>query len=187
VDKLGKPITHDAVVNSIESRTALHHQIRADESAQAIVNTTRKDMIQSVQQASQEALQRGEQAISSEIAGAARLKLDQKNAARMQTIAMTETQNPAEHAKQAEIDFLDWHDVTLNGQRLRERKKFKKWEAILDTRTRHSHVEADNQVVPFDGFYTVQGQKLRFPGDMSLGATLDNVINCRCSSIIIIR
>jgi hypothetical protein len=42
------------------------------------------------------------------------------------------------------------------------------------------HWHADKQSVPLDDPFLVSGEQLRFPGDTQLGASLGNVINCRC-------
>lgn len=57
--------------------------------------------------------------------------------------------------------------------------KFKMWAAVLDTRTRETHAEADGQVVPFDEPFTVGGEQLMHPLDA--GASPENVVNCRCT------
>ena len=59
----------------------------------------------------------------------------------------------------------------------------KTWNTILDEKTRHSHVLADRQEQKLQSPYTVQGELLMMPGDTSLGASLSNIINCRCCSI----
>ena len=58
------------------------------------------------------------------------------------------------------------------------------WTSIIDTKTRtgdFNHVHPNGQKVPVAGFFTVSGQKMRFAGDTSFGASVGNVINCRCS------
>lgn len=56
----------------------------------------------------------------------------------------------------------------------------KRWRSAPQERTRKAHREANNQVVPFDEPFIVNGEKLMFPGDNSMNATAGNVINCRC-------
>lgn len=187
VSELGKPENHDNVLGSIDRRTDTHHTNRAQQSAQVITNTTRKDMRLAIAAAVAAGAALGLSLNRSQVASRARIDLNRRTAGRTLTIAMTETQNPAEHAKQTEVEMLSWHDSFINGESIRLARKQKKWVAILDTRTRHAHAEADNQVVNFAEPYTVGGQSLMYPGDQSLGASLDNVINCRCSSVIIIR
>lgn len=122
-----------------------------------------------------------------QVANRAKLTLQQRLDGRLPLIAMTETQNPAEQAKQSEITSLAKFGAVVAGINMATAKKFKKWQAILDRATREAHALADEQTVPFDQPFIVMGQQLMYPGDMSLGATLDNIINCRCSLVVIIR
>lgn len=57
------------------------------------------------------------------------------------------------------------------------------WLATLDGRTRHDHGMADGQEVDLDKPFTVGGEKMMFPGDMS--ASPWNTYNCRCSMITV--
>lgn len=62
----------------------------------------------------------------------------------------------------------------------------KEWIATPGGRTRAWHAAADGQEVPIDDPFKVENGKgvtenLMFPADVSLGASADNVINCRCS------
>lgn len=57
----------------------------------------------------------------------------------------------------------------------------KEWIATLDARTREEHLSVNKQTVPMSEPYTVAGEKMMFPGDVSLGASAGNVIQCRCT------
>lgn len=57
-----------------------------------------------------------------------------------------------------------------------------RWVSMEDSRVRPAHAQAHGQIVRVDEAFTVGGEKLKFPGDTSLGASLGNVINCRCSA-----
>lgn len=59
-----------------------------------------------------------------------------------------------------------------------DREMVMEWVAILDTRTRAAHAEADGQRQPFGAVFEVGGEPLRFPCD-PLGS-VENTINCRC-------
>lgn len=56
----------------------------------------------------------------------------------------------------------------------------KEWRSANQERTREAHKRANGQIVPFDQPFIVNRQELMFPGDASMGATADNVIQCRC-------
>ena len=62
----------------------------------------------------------------------------------------------------------------------------KEWVATSDDRTRDAHNEADGQRVPVDQPFIVDGEELMYPGDVSMGASPENTINCRCSMVNII-
>lgn len=57
---------------------------------------------------------------------------------------------------------------------------FKEWHSILDGREREWHHDADGDIVPIDEPFEVGGELLMYPLDTSLGATADNIANCRC-------
>lgn len=47
-------------------------------------------------------------------------------------------------------------------------------------RSRFDHVSPEGQTSPIREPFIVSGELLRFPGDMSLGASIGNIANCRC-------
>lgn len=65
---------------------------------------------------------------------------------------------------------------------------WKRWvSAGNDGRTRDAHLQANGQEVPIDEPFKVDGEYLMYPGDISLGASAGNVINCRCVSVNFIK
>lgn len=60
---------------------------------------------------------------------------------------------------------------------------WKRWVATNDDRTRDAHMAADGQEVQGSQPFIVDGEKLMHPGDISLGASAGNVINCRCTEV----
>lgn len=66
-------------------------------------------------------------------------------------------------------------------QALLEGKTHKTWRTILDGKERHSHFIANAQEVPIGTAFNVGNSKMMFPGDLSLGADLNEIVNCRCS------
>lgn len=66
----------------------------------------------------------------------------------------------------------------------------KRWLTSRDARVRrptpsspYDHRSADGQVVPIDKPFLVSGERLMFPGDSSQGASIGNVVNCRCTCV----
>src|SRR6266568_3661354 len=57
----------------------------------------------------------------------------------------------------------------------------KVWLATDDSHTRPDHREADGQTVSMDEPFQVGGSQLMYPGDISLGASADEIIRCRCT------
>jgi len=98
---------------------------------------------------------------------------------RIDTIAVTETQTVSEMIKFIEASTIASIISLIPGTQ----EIFKTWNTVLDEKTRASHVEADRQRKNINQPFTVQGQKLRIPGDPGLGASQDNIINCRCTAI----
>jgi hypothetical protein len=49
--------------------------------------------------------------------------------------------------------------------------------------SRPAHAAADGQKVGMDEAFNIGGELLMFPGDVGLGATAGNVINCRCRMV----
>jgi len=187
VKEIGKPNNHDTILNSISQKNQLHHEFTADDSSQIIADTTHKNAHNAVKKVIEGAAVTGVILNNAQIAKKAKQDLLRTNASRAPGIAITETQAPAEHAKQAEFNYLNFHNATINGVNIADRKKQKMWMAILDDKTRPAHMEADGQIVDFDALYTVGGEKLMYPRDTTNGATAGNIINCRCSSVPIIR
>ena len=69
------------------------------------------------------------------------------------------------------------------------REAFKVWRSQADSRVRtietgpFDHLVPDGQRVPSHLPFTVSGEALMWPGDTSLGASLGNVIRCRCGAV----
>ena len=57
------------------------------------------------------------------------------------------------------------------------------WITVRDSKVRRAHKLAHGQRRELGKPFNVGGQKLRWPGDTQLGATPDNVMNCRCSAV----
>lgn len=68
----------------------------------------------------------------------------------------------------------EFQDAILTG------KTRKTWHAIMDRRTRDTHRDANGATVPIDEPFEVGDSLLLFPRDESLGASAEEIVNCRC-------
>lgn len=60
-------------------------------------------------------------------------------------------------------------------------KTKKKWIDVGDKRERKTHLEVGGTTLPIDEPFSVGDSLLKFPKDTSLGASADEIVNCRCS------
>lgn len=189
--QLGTPTNRAQVRNDTETRIKIHNNIEAFKNSQYIANTNVKQMHDSRNEVIIAAALLGLFLTQRQVANQASAKLARKYAPRVPLIAMDNTQNAAENAKQAEYGALVENDAVAGGVNFGAAgaagTALKTWIAILDGKTRPAHAAADGQTVPYNQPYIVGGERLRFPRDVSLGASLGNVANCRCSSVPVVR
>lgn len=186
-NKLGQPDERAVEIDRlVDTRNIIQNIKHVNSSTHTISSTTQDDLHDSVEKTIAEATAIGVILNSKKIAKQARIKFDEKSLGRISSIAATETQQPAEAAKQNELNVLVATGAIIAGIKIAELLRKKKWVAILDNVTRPEHAAADEQVVAVDQPYIVGGEQLMRPGDTSLGATIGNIINCRCSSLSIL-
>jgi len=192
---LGKQALDDA--NELEDLALLRWRDDMSERQARIIMETNDAEMQLAIDRAREALQADGEILSARnIAAAAMAILAVRFIGRTNTIAQTETQAAAEVTKQIEAEiiagvvpfvlrgfepgvpvFVD--DVVPQAQR----EITKTWDTVGDNRVRPSHVAADGNTVGVDDIFTLNtGSQLRFAGDMSLGADIADLINCRCST-----
>ena len=111
-----------------------------------------------------------------ELTASVKSRLTQYDDVQARRVARTEAtgaMNNGAHAAMVDAE-IPWHE----------------WIRTIDSRTRgydpkrrskYDHYNA-SQTVPLEDPFVVSGQRLKFPGDSSLGASAGNVINCRCSA-----
>jgi len=172
---------------------ALFASTRATEQSAFITETNQQDMTDSFNLATvaaQEQVVGGAPVSPIDVAFITGAILNRKLNGRLTTIANTETQAVAEAAKLTEAEVLSGRFPTINGIAAETTPiapevptPTSRWETRGDEKVRtvpFNHVAADGQVQTIGGVFTVGGQSLRFPGDTNLGASLGNIINCRC-------
>jgi len=65
---------------------------------------------------------------------------------------------------------------------------WKRWVSTTDGRVREDHLAMNGVEVPQDEpFVLPDGSKMMFPADISLGADVSQVVNCRCTMIEFIK
>lgn len=61
----------------------------------------------------------------------------------------------------------------------------KEWMPIVDQWSRPDHAAMAGVIIPMDQAFNVGGAQMMQPGDGSLGAGAEHIINCRCSLLIV--
>ncbi len=164
------------------------------QTATKLNQTTTKDMMDSVQEATEQIREEGGDVNDSSVGLAASIILKRKLDARKRTIAMTETQFMGESTKAIESAVVGSEgrvDVAnvIGATAVILGDITKSWASILDGNTRRTedggfdHVAPDGQTVKMNEPFIVSSQKLMFPGDRSLGASAGNTIGCRCAGL----
>jgi hypothetical protein len=178
---------------------------RVIDQSQIITRTNQRDISQSIVSANrqlQELAEPGEIVSTRAVAATAGALLRRKLKGRTRTIATTEVQVGSESSKAAETSILTRNRASLPRPALAIPQPQvvvpelpvglapppveKEWVTAGDEVVRvspFSHVAADGQKVNINESFNVGGQLLRIPGDTSQGASLSNVINCRCASV----
>ena len=151
--------------------------------AEFITETNQKELNNSVMRANAELVTAGIAFTSIQVGNLASKNFRESSLFRGNMIAATEIQNAAEGAKQIEATQLERTLTPIKNRELGALETKKEWNTQGDEVVRPEHRAADLQQVGFRQPYSVGGESLRFPGDTSLGASLGNTINCRCSSI----
>ena len=186
------------VVKKLDDRIGMalgaFYLLRAEDIAPKMIDTIRDEMIQKTQTAIVQVLEKAKEAgvqpviNNAEVAGTVgeQLKLWGENHA--PTVSVTEVQAVAEESKyveQAEIisDTAESDDNEYDITELQAGAE-KLWITAGDEKVRHRHQAVDATLIPADSLFTTgAGSLMRYCGDMSLGAPLSDVINCRCETI----
>jgi len=141
--------------------------------AEFIISTTNRRVEDAVITTLAESAEQLVELSDEELAKEVTSKFRKGNRNRAKGIALTEVQRVSEKTKFIEADILQRSGTTASTE--------KRWDAILDQKVRHPHAIADGQIVPLNEPFIVNGELLMQPGDTSLGASVKNVVNCRCS------
>lgn len=173
-----------ALDDKIKSAVNDHLYKRSNEQTSIISQTNAEEFDNAFQEARSDAFANNSSLSDDEVADEASDIFERRGLGRSKTIGQTETQYAAEATKSIEAYILlSEEDVIADGVVLKPENVTKTWSAILDNHTREAHIEADDQTVDEEEPFIVDGEKLMFPGDTSMGASLENVINCRCNTV----
>lgn len=156
-------------------------------SALQILDTNAKNITEAIGRARIALFEKGIPETNKAIAQEASAILKTKFNGRANTIAISETQHPAEAAKSIEANVLAGEapaeDLPIGGVAAAGyivKKATKTWRAVLDEKTRGFHAVADGQTVNITQSFFVGGEYLRYP--RASEASAKNIVNCRCSS-----
>lgn len=84
-------------------------------------------------------------------------------------------------ATEIALNETNWIYNWINHQKLIEEKQnTHTWVSMRDEKVRVSHWNADGQTVPINEPFIINGYKMMFPLDDSMGAPVEEIINCRC-------
>lgn len=178
----------DAERAEIESRLSRIFDARARAQAERILATAQRDVLSAVRRA-REALDGSETLSLGDVPALASNAFLARALARTRSIATFETQAAAEATKTVEAIVLSGLSARVDVKMLEPLppEPEKVWQSQGDSRVRtgtFDHLEADGQRRKLSELYEVSGESLMHPGDTSHGASLGNVIGCRCDSVV---
>lgn len=84
-------------------------------------------------------------------------------------------------ATEIALNETNWIYNWINHKNLiKEKQTTHTWVSMRDEKVRVSHWDADGQTVPINEPFLINGYKMMFPLDDSMGAPIEEIINCRC-------
>lgn len=171
----------------VEADLAQYRVDTSNQQAPTITGTTEKDLNESFLATIVAFSENNIRPTNAQVALAASVEFNRHSQGRTETISETETQNSAEDTKSVEAAAIIAAGIVIAGTPVNSGNVIKTWSSLLTDTTRASHAAADDQQQPESQPFIVQGQFLKYPGDRSLGASLNNVINCHCNSSRVIN
>lgn len=189
-DNISKTLPEDIKVTeeerqNIESTLLIYFLLQAKQKSIDINNTTQIDLNNSIVEASQDDQIQGLTGTEFilTVGVLASVFSARKLNARTETIVQTETQFAAETAKGTEAEILTGQSPSISSGSSTKTNAIKRWDTVGDSKVRTAHVIADSQEKPISEPFVVGDERLKWPGDTSLGASLKNIINCRCTAV----
>ena len=161
--------------NEVKQQMKVYAEQRKITQSATILQTTKDDFIRSQVKIEKLIRDNGLKLTKAEKNSLIMDNFNQRLNNRSSTIAVTETQNVLQKTKQLSANSVI-KDFERQGKTTRKR-----WTSVLDGSTRPAHASAHGQLQPVDGLFLVDREQLEFPGDTAHGASVKNVVNCRCS------
>lgn len=81
----------------------------------------------------------------------------------------------AENESNTGFNYEEYRQAVLEG------KTRKRWKTEGDSKVRRSHKEVDGVTIGIDELFSVGSSLMRYPKDISMGAGMEEVANCRCT------
>ena len=81
----------------------------------------------------------------------------------------------AENESNTGFNYDEYRQAVLEG------KTRKQWKTEGDSKVRRSHKEVDGVTIGIDELFSVGSSLMRYPKDISMGAGMEEVANCRCT------
>jgi hypothetical protein len=157
--------------------------IQTDKQTKIILKTTQEIIDKTISEVTDEldeALPVGENPTNQEIGKESSIRIENENDNRVGTISETEVSMGSGQGEQTEANILGG---MLASEDLGQLIIQKTWLSQLDGVVREAHLIAHGQKQPTSRPFNVGGEQLQYPTDTSLGASMGNIINCRCFSI----
>lgn len=81
----------------------------------------------------------------------------------------------AENESNTGFNYDEYRQAVLEG------KTRKRWKTEGDSKVRKSHQEVNGATIGIDELFSVGSSLMRYPKDISMGAGMEEVANCRCT------
>lgn len=155
--------------------------LRANTITPKIAVTVQEELKKKTEAVIVENAERGVAVSNAEVASTVANEFEEWGVKHSPIISVTEVQDVAESSKHTE--HLTINEL-VEDKTLLQKGSQKVWITAGDEKVRQSHVILDGVSIGSDDvFVTGKGGKMRYSGDMTMGALLSDVINCRCETI----
>ena len=172
---------------NIEEQVAIAMTLWVDEQSvkqtDIIIETNTEQIQEAISTSREELRTKGDKIFGDkEIIAAAILSLKSKFINRSELIAVQNVLMTSNEAKLNEAEAINKSSIVAAGIKIADKTR-KNWNAVLDSKTRAAHVQADftyyANPIRLNETFIVMGESLKYPGDPNGSAA--NIMNCRCT------